>query len=113
MNVCEGGDAFLSLFDLEMVYVSLEHAVFLDSLFEAGIKGRAWRIISCIYNNLQAVVSSGQSLSEHSIYHMVYSKAQSFLPPFHMHNRTSQLILSHIFTACENTFSVTFCKVRD
>ena len=61
--VREGGDAFLSLFDLEKAY-SLEHAVLLDSLFEAGIKGRAWRIISCIYNNLQAVVSSGQSLSE-------------------------------------------------
>ena len=60
----EGGDAFLSLIDLEKAYDSLKHAVLLDSLFEAGIKGRAWRIISCIYNNLQAVVSSGQSLSE-------------------------------------------------
>ena len=45
--VREGGDAFLSLFNLEKAYDSLEHDVLLDSLFDAGIKGRAWRIISC------------------------------------------------------------------
>ena len=49
---------------MEKAYDSLEHAVLLNSLFEAAIKGRDWRIISCIYNNLQDVVSSGQSLSE-------------------------------------------------
>ena len=61
--VCEGGDAFLSLFDLKKAYDSLEHAVLLDSLFDAGIKGRTWRIISCMYNNLRAVVKSGFSIS--------------------------------------------------
>ena len=36
--VCEGGDAFLSLFDLKKAYDSLEHAVLLDSLFDASVR---------------------------------------------------------------------------
>ena len=35
------GDAFLSLFNLEKAYESLEHSIFLDSLFDAGIKSEA------------------------------------------------------------------------
>ena len=34
-DVCECGDTFLSLFDLEKAYESLEHSVFLDCLMQA------------------------------------------------------------------------------
>ena len=58
----EGGDAFLSLFDLEKTYDSLGHSCSLDSLFDAGIKGTTWRIISFTQITLNAVVKSGCSL---------------------------------------------------
>ena len=55
----------------EKAYDSLEHAVLLDCLFDAGIKGRAWRIISCMYNSLCAVVKSGFPISALSLYFVV------------------------------------------
>ena len=39
------------------------NTLFCLTLFDAGIKGRAWRIISCLYSKLRTVVKSGFSIS--------------------------------------------------
>ena len=75
--VREGDDAFLSLFDLEK---ALKHAIMLDCLFDSGIKGRAWRIVSCMYNNLHAVEKPGFSISApFSVFHCIHARLS---PPF-------------------------------
>ena len=58
-------EAFLCLYDLEKPHDSIEHSILLTSLHDAGIKGKAWRVISSIYNNVHAVVKSGASYSSH------------------------------------------------
>ena len=35
----------LSLYDLKKAYDSIEHPVLLKALFEAGVNGKAWRIV--------------------------------------------------------------------
>ena len=66
---------FLVFSNLEKAYESLEHSVFLDSLFDAGIKGRAWRIITMLLLNLVA------SFPYHSLYVLCGVKLDSFLSP--------------------------------
>ena len=53
----DGGHPVLSLYDLEKAYDSIEHAVLLKALFEAGVSGKAWRIVKAFYGNLQAIVN--------------------------------------------------------
>ena len=59
----EGRVAYLSLYDLEKAFDSVEHSILLQSLYQAGINGKAWRLIKACYGNLTAVVKSGSSLS--------------------------------------------------
>lgn len=35
---------YLSLYDLEKAFDSIEHCILLQSLFEAGVNGKAWRL---------------------------------------------------------------------
>ena len=62
-NLRDGRVSYLSLYDLEKAFDSIDHSVLLQSLFEAGINGRAWRLIQACYSNLTAVVKSGSDLS--------------------------------------------------
>ena len=62
-NLSDGRVSYLSLYDLEKAFDSVEHSVLLKSLFEAGINGKAWRLIQACYSNLTAVVKSGSALS--------------------------------------------------
>ena len=55
----DGRSAYLSLYDLEKAFDSIEHAILLRSLFEAGVNGKSWRLIWFWYSNLTAVVRSG------------------------------------------------------
>ena len=55
--------SYLSLYDLEKAFDSVEHCILLQSLFEAGINGKVWRLIKACYSNLTAVVKSGSTLS--------------------------------------------------
>ena len=59
----EGRVAYLSLYDLEKALDSVEHNILLQSLYQASINGKAWRLIKARYGNLTAVVKSGSSLS--------------------------------------------------
>ena len=61
----DGGEAYLCLYDLEKAFDSIEHAILLNSLYDADVNGKAWRVVSSIYNNLNAVVKSGSSYSSH------------------------------------------------
>ena len=47
----DGGHPVLSLYDLEKAYDSIEHPILLKALFEAGVNGKAWRIVKA-YGNL-------------------------------------------------------------
>ena len=47
----------LLLYDLEKAYDSIEHPVLLKALFEAGLDGKARRIVKAFYGNLQATVN--------------------------------------------------------
>ena len=55
--------SYLSLYDLEKTFDSVEHCILLQSLFHAGINGKAWRLIKACYSNQTAVVKSGSTLS--------------------------------------------------
>ena len=59
----DGHSAYLSLYDLEKAFDSIEHAILLRSLFQAGVNGRSWRLIRAWYENLTAVVRSGPTMS--------------------------------------------------
>ena len=48
--------AFLSLYDLQKSFDSIEHPVLLHSLFHVGINGRSWRFFRACYSNLSALV---------------------------------------------------------
>ena len=61
----DDGEAYLWLHDLEKAFDSIEHSILLNSLYDAGVNGKAWRVVSSIYNNLNAVVKSGSSYSSH------------------------------------------------
>lgn len=43
----DGRVSYLSLYDLEKAFDSVEHCILLQSLFHAGINGKAWRLIYC------------------------------------------------------------------
>ena len=59
----DGRSAYLSLYDLEKAFDSIEHAILLRSLFQACVNGRSWRLIRAWYDNLTAVVRSGPTMS--------------------------------------------------
>ena len=58
-NLRDGRVCYLSLYDLQKAFDSIEHCILLQSLFEAGVNGKAWRLC---YNNLTSVVKSGSTL---------------------------------------------------
>ena len=62
-NLRDDRVCYLSFYDLEKAFDSIEHCVLLHSLFEAGVNGKAWRLIRACYNNLSSVVRSGSTLS--------------------------------------------------
>ena len=62
----EGRVAYLSLYDLEKAFNSIEHPILLRSLFQAGVKGKSWRLIKACYCNLSAVVKPGRFSSQSS-----------------------------------------------
>ena len=45
-TVCDGGEALLCLYDLEKVYDSVEYSILLNAVYNAGINGKALRVIS-------------------------------------------------------------------
>ena len=55
--------AYLSLYDLEKAFDSVEHPILLRSLFHAGVNGRSWRLVRAWYSNLSAVVRTGRTTS--------------------------------------------------
>ena len=60
----EGGKAFLSLFDLEKAFDTIEKAVLLQCLYNKGISGRAWRIINSWYTGATAAIEIENTVSE-------------------------------------------------
>ena len=62
-TLCDGRSAYLSLYDLEKAFDSIEHAILLRSLFQACVNGKSWRLIRAWYDNLTAVVRSGPTMS--------------------------------------------------
>ena len=62
-NLRDNRICYLSLYDLEKAFDSIEHCVLLQSLFESGVNGKAWRLIRACYSNLTSVVHSGSTLS--------------------------------------------------
>ena len=62
-SLLEGEVSYLSLYDLEKAFDSIEHSILLQSLFNAGINGKSWRLIRNCYNNLYAVVKCSSTLS--------------------------------------------------
>ena len=59
----DGGKAFLSLFDLEKAFDSIETPVLLNCLYQAGICGKSWRLIKDWYANPTAAVRLGENVS--------------------------------------------------
>ena len=60
----EEGKAFLSLFDLEKTFDTIEKAVLLQCLYNKGICGRAWRIINSWYTGATAAIEIENTVSE-------------------------------------------------
>ena len=60
----EGGEAFLSPFDLEKAFDTIENPVLLQCLYNKGICGRAWRIINSWYTGATATVEIENTVSE-------------------------------------------------
>ena len=60
----EGGKAFLSLFDLEKAFDTIEKAVLLQCLYNKDISGRAWRIINSWYTGATAAIEIENTVSE-------------------------------------------------
>ena len=62
----EGGGSrvFMCLYDLQKAYDSVEYAVLLEKLFEAGVNGRTWRLLRSWYDGTECQVKYGDSLSE-------------------------------------------------
>ena len=52
----EGGKAFLAFFDLEKAFDTIEFPVLLKCLFNAGVCGKAWRVIRSWYTDAKAAV---------------------------------------------------------
>jgi len=52
--------AYLSLYDLEKAFDSVEHSILLQSLYQAGINGKAWRLIKVLASS--ASIAEEQSL---------------------------------------------------
>ena len=50
----DGGEAFLCLYDLEKAYDSVEHSVLLNAIYNGGINGKAWRVISIVTSMLSS-----------------------------------------------------------
>ena len=64
-NLREGRVSYLSLYyDLEKAFDSVEHFVLLQSLFHAGINGKAWRLLKACCSNQTALVKSGSTRSD-------------------------------------------------
>ena len=59
----DGHSAYLSLYDLEKAFDSIEHAILLRSLFRAGVNGKSWRLVRSWYNNFSAVVRTESTTS--------------------------------------------------
>ena len=60
----EGGKAFLSLYDLEKAFDTIEKAVLLQCLHNKGICGRALRIINSWYTGATAAIEIENTVSE-------------------------------------------------
>ena len=60
-NLRDKRATYLSLYDLEMAFDSVEHCILLQSLFHAG---KAWRLIRACYSNLTAVLKLRSTLSD-------------------------------------------------
>ena len=60
-NLRDGRVSYLSL---EKASDSVKHCFLLQSLFDAGINGKAWRLIKACYSNLTAVVKSESTPSD-------------------------------------------------
>ena len=66
----DGGEAFLSLHDLEKAFDTIEVPILLENLFKAGINGKGWRMIKAWYENptcreWKLMVFSGLPTLEH------------------------------------------------
>ena len=59
----DGNSAYLSLYDLEKAFDSIELPILLRSLFRAGVNGKSWRLVRSWHSNLSAVVRTGSTMS--------------------------------------------------
>ena len=59
----EGGHPYLSMFDLEKAFDSVEHCVLLEKLIQIGLRGKSWRVISNWYVSSVSMVRIGTTLS--------------------------------------------------
>jgi len=59
----EGGSPFLSFFNLEKAFDTIEKPILLKCLYNAGVRGRAWRLIDSWYTNTSAAVEIDGSAS--------------------------------------------------
>ena len=60
----ERGKVFLSLFDLEKAFDTIEKEVLLRCLYKKGICGRAWKIVKSWYSNAMAAVEINNTVSQ-------------------------------------------------
>ena len=60
----QGGDnVFMCLYDLQNAFDSVEYAVLLDRLFEVGVNGKMWRLLSGWYTGATCHVRLEERLS--------------------------------------------------
>ena len=59
----EDGHAFLTLFDIEKAFDSVEHPVLLKCLFDAGLNGKGWRLMKSWYEGSSLCVKISGHLS--------------------------------------------------
>ena len=68
----QNGHAFLTLFDVEKAFDSVEHPVLLKCLFDAGVNGKGWRLMKSWYEGSSLSVKiSGDISTPISIEHGV------------------------------------------
>ena len=59
-----GSQVYMCLYDLQKAFDLVEYQVLLTRVFEAGVKGKTWKLLQSWYDGVPCCVSSGGHLSE-------------------------------------------------
>ena len=62
--VDEGDTVFTNFFDLDSAFHTVEFCILLCELFNAGVKGKCWRLIQNWHSNITSKVKLGKPLSQ-------------------------------------------------